>query len=109
LLGKYKGVKYLGYSLGDVGAHARQQLVIANGIAEAMEDGEGISLRLQMKQALWAWTAYGRPHAEWASAIWPLAAERDVKAGLERIQDRALVALLCDAATPGARPTRAFF
>ena len=104
---KYRGVKYIGYSLGDLGAHGRQQLMITKGIVEAMQVGRGMPRLLKLKQAMWAWTAYARPHAEWAAAVWPAAAERAVATGLERTQDAALVALMGDAATTDARPSRA--
>ncbi|KAJ1450808.1 hypothetical protein M885DRAFT_570753 [Pelagophyceae sp. CCMP2097] len=48
---------------------------------------------LVLRQALWTWTAYARPHIEWPMEVWPTVSDKDMQM-IEGLQQRALKALL---------------
>jgi hypothetical protein len=95
-------VKYLGYVLGDKPRHVAQQLALTKSAAERVENTAAAREGLTLSQAMWAWTIYGRHHAEWPAAIWPQLSP-GCEAAFEYYQVRALLGLLGRAVPRGWR------
>lgn len=95
-----KGVTYLGYLLGGKMDHVNQQIRMTREATRKIEGSGRSRAGLKLGQALWGWTAFGRPNAEWPAAVWPVLAPSKA-AVLEKLQVRALLGLLGDATICG--------